>query len=279
MAISLKHQEAFDSFVKELDFIQQYTKWELPTVLRRRLNEYQFAVPTPSQFDKSLDDSIKREVVFTVFRSLNLDEIPLPLLRSLRKAVIDGVQLSDYPAMCLLMTVLENSIHNCLKPLGTPEIRSEGDEALDIIYKDNPHNKGFGYDEKEVQSSIILEIEKDSKDTLNFFIPLAILKSFFSDIKWCEYLPGIGYYDAPDLEQVKKVTADFVNYDSLSESYPLEMYYDFQPEYKNKYGGMLRIHITNVKYHLNSDSQRIQTEESLVERFTTSLKRVFGRRK
>ena len=146
MAISLKHQEAFDSFVKELDFIQQYTKWELPTVLRRRLNEYQFAVPTPSQFDKSLDDSIKREVVFTVFRSLNLDEIPLPLLRSLRKAVIDGVQLSDYPAMCLLMTVLENSIHNCLKPLGTPEIRSEGDEALDIIYKDNPHNKGFGYD-------------------------------------------------------------------------------------------------------------------------------------
>ena len=41
----------------------------------------------------------------------------------------------------------------------------------------------------------------------------------------------------------------------------------------------LRINITNVKYHLNSDSQRIQTEESLVERFTTSLKRVFGRRK
>lgn len=279
MAISLKHQEAFDSLIKKLDFIQQYTKWDLPTVLKRKLNEYQFAVPDPSQYDKSLDESFKRDFVFSAFKSLNLDEIPFRLLRSLRLAIMDGVQLFDYPAMCLLMAIMENSIKNCLMPLGVPEIRSEGDEALDIIYKYNPNNKGFGYDQKEVQSSIILEIEKDSKDTLNFFIPSAVLKSLFSDIKWCENLPGIGYYDAPSLEQVKKVMADFVNYDSLSELYPLEMYYDLQPEFKNKYGGMLRVHITNVEYHLKTDSQRQQTGDSLVERFTTSLNQIFRRRK
>ena len=279
MDISLRQQEAFDSFIKKLDFIQQYTKWELPTVLRRRLNEYQFAISTLDQNDKSLDESIKRDIVLAVFKSLELDEIPLMLLRPLRISIIEGVQLYDYPAICLLMTILENSLKNCNELLGAPEIRSEGDEALDIIFRDNPNNKGFGYDQKEVQSSIILEIEKDRNDVLNFFIPSAILKSLFPSIPWLERMPGIGCYDAPSLEQVKKVVADFVNHDSLSDLYQLVVNYVYQPEFKNTYGGMLRIHIANIEYHLQTDSQRLRTKTSLAEKFIPSLKKLFGLRK
>ena len=92
-------------------------------------------------------------------------------------------------------------------------------------------------------------------------------------------MPGIGFYDAPSLEQVKKVVADFVNHDSLTDLFPLVVNYVYQPEFKNRYGGMLRIHIANIEYHLQTDSQRLRTKTSLAEKFIPSLKELLGRRK
>lgn len=249
MDISLKQKEALDFLIKQLESIQQYTKWDIIGRIRSKVNSFQYVAANPSQYDDSLDIDIKNDIVFTVLKSLRMEGMPLPLLRSLRIAIIEGAQLYNYPAMCLLMTIMENSIKKCNQLLGTPEIGYDNNTLL-IEYKSNPNNKGFGYDEKEIQSSIMLEIEDNCCNTLNFFVPSAILKAIFPNMKWIERLPGIGYYEEPSQKQVERVMDEFVNYDSISELFPLVGNYALEPEYKSVSGGMLRIHITEIDYHI-----------------------------
>ena len=247
MALSIKQQEEINKLFQQIDYLEPYSEQYLFRALRRNINELDFVLA--DRYDDVDDGEIRREMLFTILGALRLDIMPPSILRSLRMTIMKGTCLCDCPATALLMNAFENIINKFKDSLGIPEIRKESHEALNIIYKNNEHNKGYGYDYREVQSSVILEIQKKSSTTLNIFVPSALMKVMFPEIRWHETLPGLGFYQEPTEEQMKKIIDDFIGYDSIAEKYDLISVFNPQPEFRQVSGGVMRVHITEISYH------------------------------